>query len=198
MPDLLLIIRFLDDFNYNVESKFELQILTILETFKLNEEIVSRCLRILCSNASDDSIHFSRLRNHLNIYATAENNENLRFIALESLKYLDPGLLTQVPKAVLSLLLDDDEELRGETCQLLNWLQEIPVNPAETLQNFIILIGLDEFSRFLDDHNCNNDDNNTSNNNNMKLFEKEPLNLFIDIQYLRKKYIYNNNNKTIM
>ena len=136
----------------------------------------------------------------MNIYAAAENNENLRRIALESLKCLDPGLLIQVPKAVLSLLLDDDEELRGETCQLLNWLQEIPVNPAETLQNYIKLIGLDEFSKFLDDHNCNNDNNNSnntsssSNNNNMKLFEKEPLNLFIDIQYLRKKYIYNNNN----
>lgn len=207
MPDLLLIIQFLDNYKPSESLCSDISSLfSILETFKLNEEIVSRCLPILCAfsnyycysdintikdiitdiNVSDALV--SGLKHYLNFYAAAENNENLRHIAIEGLKCLDPGLFAQVPEAVLSLLLDDVEDIRGTTCQILHQSQEeIPVNPAETLANFVKLIGLDRFSRFLDEYEttcsaANNDSDDT------KLFEKEALNLFIDTNYLRKKY----------
>lgn len=153
----------------------------IVEKFKLNEEIILIALPLLCRQSNeyiDD-----RLVSLLSFYSASESNENLRIIALESLKMLNSKFFRNIPDCIFSLLLDDDEDIRMGICTILDSVN--PSSPAKTLKNFISLVGPSEFIKFLDKYQENH---SISEESNVKLFEREPLNLFIDIQYLRKKF----------
>lgn len=153
----------------------------ILEKFKLNEEIIMIALPLLCRQSSE--FIDDRLVPLLSLYSASGSNENLRFIVLESLKVLKSNFFRNIPDCIFSLLLDDDEDIRMGICTVLNSVT--PSSPAKTLKNFIDLVGPSEFSKFLENYQENHF---ISEESNVKLFEREPLNLFIDIQYLRKKF----------
>lgn len=155
-------------------------ILTIIERFKLNEEILSVALPILCKKASQ-SVD-GRVKNLLTFYSSPEKNENLRLILLSGLVELEKSLFQEIPQCILNLLLDDDEDIRNEICGIL---YADLMNPAATLRRFIGTIEVSDLISFLDNYDENKNLVSLSN----VLFEKEPLNLFIDIQYLRKKFL---------
>lgn len=182
VPNIKLICEILDccDPIYHTDIAYE-----AISRFKLNEDIVSSSLRILCKSATgpvDD-----RLVALLDSYSAIEMNENLRCIAMESLKLVKSDLLKFFPQTIYSLLLDDDEELRNEACQVLNSLN--PFNPSETLSRFIIENGQSTFIKFLDRYENSYLVVDLSSNNKMVLFENERLNLFIDTQFLRTKFL---------
>ena len=89
--------------------------------------------------------------------------------------------------------MDDEEEIRNEICKILSF--EAQLNPAASLRKFIHSIGPLEFAKFLDNYE-NNLSLGALRTFKVALFEKEPLNLFIDIQYLRKKRSYPNKRNT--
>ena len=118
---------------------------SIVEKFRFNEEILSIALPLLCRRASEN--FDDRLVPLLAFYSASERNENLRFIALDSLKMLRSDFFKRIPESIFSLILDDDEEIRLVMCKVLN-----PSNhlcPAETLRRFIRLVGTSEFIKFL-------------------------------------------------
>lgn len=151
----------------------------IVERFKLNEEILKLAIPILCKTAREPLNEC--LGELLTFYSSAENNENLRFIALEGLKTIQPELLQNMPQCVYSLLLDDDEEVRNEVCTILN--PTSPLNLAQTLREFV-----DDSSKFIQFLNTYEALHAPQKALKIALFEKEPLNLFIDIQFLRMKF----------
>ena len=75
-------------------------------------------------------------------------------------------------------------------CKILG--RSDPLNPSETLKRFIKETGELEFIHFLDFFKAINRSGcllqNSSSTRN-SLFEKEPLNLFIDPNYLVKKFL---------
>lgn len=164
--------------NLTENLDFEI-ILQIIERFKLNEEILSAAVPILCKKASGPLDE--RFKTLLTFYSKAENNENLRFILISGLVEMKSELFKEIPHCIFNLILDDEEEIRTEICKLMSTL-----NPARNLRKFITSIGASDFEAFLDDYEkCHkfNDENA------MKLFQKEPLNLFIDLKHLRQKFI---------
>ena len=177
LPNIRLICQVLETGNVSIDAVFK-----VVERFKLNEEIMKISLPLLCQSVADK--FDDRLESLLSFYSASESNENLRFIALESLKTLNSKFFKNVPECIFSLLLDDEEEIRLGICKILNSAN--PLSPAETLKRFINLVGISEFTKFLE--NYQNLYLNFENNSDMKLFEKEPLNLFIDIKYLKKKF----------
>lgn len=159
-------------------------LLKIIEAFKLNEDILSSALPILCKKVCQPVDE--RVENLLTFYSSAEKNENIRFILLSGLAELKKELFYDIPYCVLNLLLDDEEEIRNEICKILSF--EAQLNPAASLRKFIHSIGPLEFAKFLDNYETTY---HLEPREPLKvaLFEKEPLNLFIDIQYLRKKFL---------
>lgn len=158
-------------------------IYSIIDKLRFNEEILGLALPILCQKSLEAVDE--RLKNLLTFYAAAENNENVRLIVVNALAQLEPELFKHIPQCVFSLLLDDNDEIRNEMCRILN--SSAALNPAETLRKFISSVGLCEFRAFLDNYEEKNLPISQGNSKNC-LFEKEPLNLFIDIQYLRRKF----------
>lgn len=181
VPNLGLICNFLN--NYDILNGLDI-IYEILCKFKLNEDIASSSLRLLCKSAREPVD--TRLVSLLESYSALEMNENLRYIAMQSLRHIKSDLLKFFPQSIISLLLDDTDELRNEACRLLN--PSSPFNPSESLSRFINSNGMNSFIEFLNRHE--NSHSFISNRANQTcLFEKEPLNLFIDLHFLRKKFI---------
>lgn len=136
----------------------------------------------ICDNYEKNFVD-EKLKSILNFYSSPENNENLRFIALKGIEKLNRELLNQIPVCIFNLLLDDNEDIRNGACKILN--PSITLNLFETLKQFIYnLKSSKEFSDFLDAYDERNSRVAKGTN---RLFEKEPLNLFIDTQYLRKR-----------
>ena len=158
--------------------------LKIIECFKLNEEILSVALPILCKKVCHPIDE--RVKNLLTFYSCAENNENLRFILLSALVELKEEIFQEIPRCILNLLLDDDEDVRNEICKILSVGAHL--NPAATLRRFIGSVEVVEFVGFLDNYESTHHVEPRESLKNV-LFEKEPLNLFIDLQYLRKKFL---------
>ena len=183
LPNIQLICKGLQDFNSQ-----DINIYEIIDKFPLNEDILTLALPIICQK-SDCHVD-EKLKILLSFYASADKNENLRLIALNSISTLDWKLLKNVPQCVFSLLLDDNEEIRNEMCKILG--RSDPLNPSETLKRFIKETGELEFIHFLDFFKAINRSGcllqNSSSTRN-SLFEKEPLNLFIDPNYLVKKFL---------
>jgi hypothetical protein len=175
LPNIRLICQFLNYENISTNA-----IHSIVERFRLNDEILAIAFPLLCRRASEN--FDDRLVSLFAFYSAAERNENLRFIALDSLKQLHSDYFKLIPESIFSLIVDDDEEIRLGICKVLN--ASNPLCPAESLRRFIGQVGTTEFIKFLDNyqkkHSCHED-------SHLKLFEKEPLNLFIDVQFLRKK-----------
>ena len=182
LPNIRYICEFLDSWT---NSSAQTQIHEIIKRFKLNEEILSRALPILCKNY-DGSADREELENLLDYYASAGMNENLRLIALNSLKHMNFDLLKDFPHSVFSLLLDDEEEVRNETCKLLN--TESHFNLAETLNKFVEIVGKQELTTFLSKYELTHRPSKSDNSHSV-LFDREQLNLFIDVQFLRKKFL---------
>lgn len=177
IPNIRMICQFLND-EKNIATNV---IHSIVEKFKLNEEILAIALPLLCRRASET--FDDRLVPLLAFYSASERNENLRFIALDSLKMLRFDLFELIPESVFNLILDDDEEIRLGICKVLN--SSNPLCPAETIRKFIRHVGTAEFTKFLENYQKHHSSQDES---HLKLFEKEPLNLFIDVQFLRKKF----------
>lgn len=170
-------------------------ILAIIERFKLNEEILSVALPILCKKVCQPVDE--RVKSLLTFYSSPEKNGNLRFILLSGLAAFEAEkkrllIFQEIPQCILNLLLDDEEEIRNEICAIL-CDDAAPLNPAATLRKFIGSIEVSDFAGFLDNYEeiIKNDVMPPGNSKKQAatLFEKEPLNLFIDIQYLRKKFL---------
>lgn len=176
LPNIRYICQYLDD----AEDLDPELIIKIVEKFKLNEEILKLAIPILCKKAFEPLCE--NLVGLLTFYASAENNENLRLIVLDGLNNLQTGLLKKLPKCIFRLLLDDEEEIRNEICRLLN--PSYPLNLAQTLKTFVGSNVVD-FIQFLNDYKSSNSPQKSS---KLELFEKEPLNLFIDIHYLQLKF----------
>ena len=140
-----------------------------------------KALPILCRKSNE--MIDDRLVSLLTFYSSPERNENLRLIVLESLRSLNGKFFINFPDFIFSLLLDDEEGIRMDMCKVLD--QANPSCPAKTLKNFIELVGSSKFAKFLDNYHKNHLSLERA---HLELFEKEPLNLFIDIQYLRKKF----------
>ena len=158
-------------------------IYNVVEKFKLNEEIIILALSLLCKRSNE--IFDDRLVSLLTFYSASESNENLRFIVLESLKMLNYKFFKNIPDCIFNLILDDVEDIRLEVCKILK--SPGASNPSKTLKNFINLVGNSEFIKFLEIYQKNHLIQ-VQEESNIKLFEKEALNLFIDIQYLKKMY----------
>lgn len=174
LPNIHLICINLESENVSTDIIYK-----IFERFKLNEEILMIALPILCCGDIIDD----RLVSLLSFYSAADNNENIRLIVLRSLKMLKFKFFKNIPQCIFSLLLDDDEDIRMGICTVLN--SAYPSSPAKTLKNYINFVGTSEFIKFLDNYQKKYLNLEES---NIKLFEKEALNLFIDIQYLRKNF----------
>ena len=126
-----------------------------------------------------------RVKCLLTFYSSADKNENLRLILLSGLAELKKNIFQEIPQCIFNLLLDDDEEIRNEICIILS--KENTLNPAATLRKFIDSIEVSKFIEFLDKSE-ENQHVKTQETLKTTLFEKEPLNLFMDLQYLRKKF----------
>lgn len=155
----------------------------VLARFTLNEEILKICLVKLCESCADFKDLDENLSNLFYFYSSEDKNENLRFIVLEALSKLNPILFSSIPACIFNLLLDDDDEIRNEMCRLINPAN--PFNLAQTLRNFIHLVGRECFLNFLKNYREKHPSTATR---NLILFEKEVLNLFIDTEYLAIKF----------
>ena len=182
IPRIGIICRLLKLHLFTSESLFE-----ILSRFKLNEEVLRICLVKLCEMCTKLDDLNGPLCNLLFFHSSEDKNENLRFIVLEALSKLNTEFFSAIPGCIFNLLLDDDEEIRSEMCRLFN--PDDPLNLAQTLRNYIQLVGRERFHEYLGDYIKSHPEKELPIvSKDPILFEKEVLNLFIDPNYLLAKF----------
>ncbi len=174
-----------------VESVPSLNILFgILEKFKLNEAIIRPTLRLLCQMQPEARMIDDRLAQALLFYSSTLRNENVRSIAMASLKHLHPGLLTQIPEVIFNLLLDDSDEIRREGCDIVSWLLSSSsarsFNLLYSLRSYVALVGHQIFYDYLRSKRLL--PSTVSSPSSLILFEQEPLNEFLDLAWLEYNF----------
>lgn len=151
----------------------------ILNRFKLNEAIIGPTLVLLCkhqrSNIDD------RLAQALEFYSDFESNENVRLLAANAIVHLDRSLLPQIPSVIFNILLDDSEEIRLLGCKLV--APENTSNLLCSLEAFAEESGAAFFREFLN-RKISAKNSESCASNSLVLFEKEPLNAFLDVYWL--------------
>ncbi len=160
----------------------------VLERFKLNEAIAKPCLRLLCEKQCDEVLD-ERLLAALSFYSGFLGNENVRLMCLSALSHLQPAkLLLQIPHVIFNVLLDDCEEIRMQGCELISPLlfpgPNRSFNLLYSLRAYVSLVSQQVFASYLASLSVSSSPASPS----LILFEHEPLNEFLDLNWLEYNF----------